>query len=99
MAVAVGGVFAGQLAESLERAPADTGDRHREVVRALGLPDTVLETVPASRLLELMARDKKSRGGLTFVLLGDDGLDQVDDPPAPALERALAAVGIRSGKE
>jgi len=96
-AVSVGVVFAGQLAAALERVPADTGDRHRTVVRALGLPDTVLETVPASRLLELMARDKKSRGGLTFVLLGDGGLEQVDDPPAPALERALAAVGIRGG--
>jgi hypothetical protein len=57
----------------------------------------VLEPVEAARVMELMARDKKARGGLTFVLLGPDGIEQVDDPPAPALERALEAVGIKGG--
>jgi 3-dehydroquinate synthase len=94
-AVAIGLVFAGELAAALERIEPEELERHLEVVRALGLPDAVLEDVPANRLVELMVRDKKARGGLTFVLLGRSGLEQVDDPPAPALERALHAVGVK----
>ena len=43
-----------------------------------------------------MRRDKKAAGGLTFVLPGPGGgpLERVDDPPAPIVERALAAVGV-----
>jgi hypothetical protein len=46
-----------------------------------------------------MTRDKKSSGGLTFVLAGPDGLGQVDDPPASALRAAFAAVGVEVGEE
>ena len=42
-----------------------------------------------------MRRDKKARGGLTFVLPGPHGLELVDDPPPVALERAWRAVGVR----
>jgi hypothetical protein len=43
-----------------------------------------------------MQRDKKARGGLTFVLPGHDGLGTVDDPPAHALEKAFGAVGVEA---
>jgi len=49
----------------------------------------------ADALLALMRRDKKSAGGFTFVLPGPGGVDRVDDPPAGALARAFAAVGVR----
>ena len=93
-AVAIGLVFAGELAGALERIDTEQVDRHRDLVTSLGLPAAVLETVRSEDLLMVMARDKKSHGGLTFVLDGPDGLELVDDPPAPALQRALNAVGV-----
>jgi 3-dehydroquinate synthase len=93
-AVAIGLVFAGELAGALERIDAAHVDRHRDLVTALGLPAAVFEHARAEDLLMVMSRDKKSHGGLSFVLLGARGLEIVDDPPAPALQRALEAVGV-----
>ncbi len=95
-AVGVGLVFAGELAGALQRIDRTEVDRHREPVQALGLPVTVPDGVPAAELLTLMRRDKKTSGGLTFVLPGRNGVERVDDPPPHAVERALAAVGVRS---
>src|SRR5207237_189785 len=46
--------------------------------------------------LRLMRRDKAAAGGLTFVLPAPGGgpLERVDDPPAAAVDRALAAIGV-----
>jgi 3-dehydroquinate synthase len=93
-AVAIGLVFAGSLAGALERIDPDRVERHRQLVISLGLPATVLQKLRADDLLTVMARDKKSHGGLSFVLDGPHGLEVVDDPPAPALQRAFAAVGV-----
>jgi 5-deoxy-5-amino-3-dehydroquinate synthase len=93
-AVGIGLVFAGELAGALERIGPDGVDRHRAVVASLGLPAAVPGGPRAGELLEVMRRDKKSRGGLTFVLPGARGLERVDDPPAPALEHAFRAVGV-----
>jgi 3-dehydroquinate synthase len=93
-AVAVGLVFAGELAAALGRIDASTADQQREVVSALGLPIRAPDGLDAATLLELMRRDKKAKGGLTFVLPGPDGIERVDDPPATALERALESVGV-----
>jgi hypothetical protein len=41
-----------------------------------------------------MLRDKKAKGGLTFILPGAVGLETVDDPPPNALAAAFRAVGI-----
>jgi 5-deoxy-5-amino-3-dehydroquinate synthase len=93
-AVAVGLVFAGALAAALGRIDDATADRHTEIVTALGLPTRAPEGLDQSKLRELMARDKKAQGGLTFVLLGPNGLERVDDPPAAALKRAFETVGV-----
>ena len=93
-AVAVGLVFAGRLAAELGRVDASTAERHRQIVSALGLPGRAPEGLDASKLVELMRRDKKAKGGLTFVLPGPTGFERVDDPPAAALERALESVGV-----
>jgi 3-dehydroquinate synthase len=93
-AVAVGLVFAGRLAAALGRIDASTAERHRQIVSALGLPGRAPVGLDASKLIELMRRDKKAKGGLTFVLPGRSGFDRVDDPPAVALERALESVGV-----
>jgi 5-deoxy-5-amino-3-dehydroquinate synthase len=92
-AVAVGLVFAGALASALERVPPEEADRHRALVASLGLP-VAADGARAEELLAVMRRDKKARGGLTFVLAGAEGLATVEDPPAPALTTAFRAVGV-----
>ena len=96
-AVAIGLVFAGSLAGALERVDNAAVDRHRDVVRALGLPTAIPGEVDCEALLQVMRRDKKASGGLTFVLPGARGLEVVEDPPAPALAHAFRAVGVDAG--
>jgi 5-deoxy-5-amino-3-dehydroquinate synthase len=97
-AVAVGLVFAGALAGAMERIDADAVDRFRNVVSALDLPTAVPESISGradrATLVASMQRDKKSVGGLTFVLPGPLGLETVHDPDARALDIAFAAVGV-----
>jgi len=95
-AVGVGLVFAGALAAAAGRVDAATGERHRVIVAALDLPTGVRGDLDRPKLIELMRRDKKAKGGLTFVLPGLAGLERVDDPPRRALERAFEAVGVES---
>ncbi|MBI2168103.1 MAG: 3-dehydroquinate synthase [Actinobacteria bacterium] len=97
-AVAVGVIFAAELARALDRIDDDAVAAHRDIVDALGLP-TVVPGELAGRLraadvIDQMRRDKKASGGLTFVLAGPAGLDRVEDPAEKALGVALAAVGI-----
>ena len=98
-AVAIGLVYAGALAGGCERVGMDVVDRFQAVPASLGLPVTVpdAEAVTAESLLELMRRDKKASGGLTFVLPGRDGLELVEDPPTAALRYAFESVGITDG--
>jgi 5-deoxy-5-amino-3-dehydroquinate synthase len=93
-AVAVGLVFAGAQAAAMGRIDDATADRHAQIVAALGLPTRAPDGLDASKLVELMRRDKKAKGGLTFVLPGPAGFERVDDPPAAALDLAFAAVGV-----
>jgi 3-dehydroquinate synthetase len=94
-AVGVGLVFAGALAAALERVSPAEADRHRDLVASLGLP-VLADGARSDELLTVMRRDKKARGGLTFVLAGPNGLATVEDPPAPALATAFRAVGVES---
>lgn len=95
-AVAIGLVFAGALAGGCERVGPDVVDRYQAVPATLGL----LTEVPGGAdlepeaLVELMRRDKKASGGLTFVLPGPNGIERVDDPPEHALHDAFTSVGI-----
>jgi len=93
-AVAMGLVFAVELARALERVDAAAVDGVRARLTDLGLPTAVPDDPDPAQLLVAMRRDKKARGTLTFVLPGPGGLELVDDPPLPMVERALAAVGV-----
>jgi 3-dehydroquinate synthetase len=93
-AVAVGLVFDAHLAYALERVGLDVVDRVHGVVASLGLPVSVPGTVERTTLLDAMRRDKKSTGGLSFVLPGPEGLGLVDDPEPGALDVAFASVGV-----
>ncbi|HEX4778486.1 MAG TPA: 3-dehydroquinate synthase [Acidimicrobiia bacterium] len=97
-AVAIGLAFAGQLAYATERIDRSAAARFRDLPASLGLPVDVPDgdALGSDALLALMQRDKKAKGGLTFVLPDDEGvLDTVDDPPASALEHAFRSVGVR----
>jgi len=95
-AVAIGMVYAAELARLAGRLDTPTLDRHRRVLAAVGLPTSFLpEAWPALR--ETMAVDKKSRGGrMRFVVL--DGLARpatLDDPPEDLMARAYEEVAAR----
>ena len=93
-AVAIGLVFAAQLATALERTPPELVVRTEALVGALGLPIQAPPGVAAGELLAIMARDKKSGGALTFVLDGPSGIERVDAPDPVAVNKALAAIGV-----
>ena len=94
-AVAVGLVYAAELAERLGRIDADRVEEHRVVVRdEYELSIRPPEGLTVDGLVALMHRDKKALAGLTFVLDGPGGVEVVagvDEAPVRAtLERFLA---------
>jgi 5-deoxy-5-amino-3-dehydroquinate synthase len=94
-AVAIGTIFAGRLAGELGRIDADRVDLHRAVVEHYELPAAVPEECDADDLLRVMRLDKKSTGGLAFVLDGPGGPELVRDVPRDAVARVLDAMPRR----
>jgi len=90
-AVSVGMVFAAELARLAGRLDEDAADRHRSVLRGLGLPVTYRgDRWP--RLLEAMRVDKKARGDrLRFVVLEAIGKPAILEAPDPGLLTAAYA--------
>ena len=76
-AVAIGLIFAAELAFLLGRIDADRVAEHRRVVGAYDLPMALPAGLGNDELLALMARDKKALDGITFVLDGPDGVESV----------------------
>lgn len=78
-AVAIGLVFAAELAAQLGRIDADRVTEHRRAVAVYGLP-TQSPRLEHDHLLALMGRDKKAVDGLTFALERrlDDGTHSVE---------------------
>jgi 5-deoxy-5-amino-3-dehydroquinate synthase len=76
-AVAIGLVFAAHLAARLGRIEDERVAGHYRVLEAYGLPTRVPTGHDADELVQLMARDKKALGGLTFVLDGPGGVEAV----------------------
>jgi 5-deoxy-5-amino-3-dehydroquinate synthase len=95
-AVGIGLVFAGHLAGALERIDPTAVARHEHLVASLGLSTIAPPGLRADDLLELMARDKKSGGGLTFMLAGPSGIERVDNPDPSTVRKAFSAVGVSS---
>jgi len=78
-AVAIGLVFAAELAAALGRVGPDAVEEHRRVVAAYGLSPELPRQLEVHGLMDLMARDKKVLSeGLTFVLDGPEGLEVVE---------------------
>jgi 5-deoxy-5-amino-3-dehydroquinate synthase len=88
-AVAIGLVFAAELAAELGRIDAARVEEHRHVVKSYGLDATLPAGLVAGELLTLMARDKKVTDGLTFVLDGPAGVELV-----PGVDPAAVRAGL-----
>jgi len=84
-AIAIGMVFVAELARLAGRLNDSVVDRHRSVLKLLGLPTSY----PADKwgqLLETMQRDKKSRSGtLRFVVLDDLAKPTIMSAPTPEM--------------
>lgn len=84
-AVSVGLVFAAELARAAGTLADDVVDRHRDILASLGLPVTY-RADQWPRLLEVMKRDKKTRGNLLrFVVLDRAGSARIMEVPDPAI--------------
>jgi 5-deoxy-5-amino-3-dehydroquinate synthase len=96
-AVAIGLVFAALLARRLGRIDDDRVEEHRVLVRAESLPAALPAGADPAALLDLMQRDKKVSGGLTFVLDGPSGVEVVRDVPRHAVLAALSEMEVDDG--
>jgi 5-deoxy-5-amino-3-dehydroquinate synthase len=91
-AVAVGLVFAAELAHRLGRIDAARVTYHIDVVeRTYGLASRPPAGTDGEQVLALMERDKKALDGLTFVLDGPSGLEVVLGVDVDVVRATLAA--------
>jgi len=92
-AVAVGCVFAAEVAQRVLGLPASIVKRHRTVFSSLGLP-VDYDGASLQQLWTMMSRDKKTRGAhLRMVLLENIGdVKVVPDPSQQALFDAYEAI-------
>ncbi|MGD0380267.1 MAG: 3-dehydroquinate synthase family protein [Acidimicrobiales bacterium] len=92
-AVAIGLVFAAILARRLDRIDDDRVALHRRVVAGFDLYADIPVGASAAQLLEFMARDKKARHDLTFVLDGPKGVEAVRGVDEAQVLATLADMG------
>lgn len=76
-AVAIGVMYAGEVAHRLGRIDAAALDEHRRVLDAYELNRHLPATTDIDAVISLFSRDKKAIDGVTFVLDGPDGVEQV----------------------
>ena len=91
-AVAIGLVFAAELANVLGRIDDERVREHRRVVAAYDLPATLPRTVDRDELVVLFGRDKKAIAGVTWVLDGPNGVEPVRDVDRSAIDEAFDRV-------
>ena len=92
-AVAIGLIYAAELAQSLGRITADDVAEHRRVVAGYGLPTQIPDDLGDDELIKLMGRDKKVLdAGLTFVLDGPNGVEVVHSVDPDLVRSTLAAL-------
>lgn len=91
-AVAIGLVFAAELAALLGRIDAARVAEHRRVVAAYDLPSTLPADVDEDELVALFGRDKKAVDGVTFVLDGPDGVEPVTGIPRSVIDEAFERI-------
>jgi 5-deoxy-5-amino-3-dehydroquinate synthase len=90
--VAVGLVYAAELAHLLGRIDADAVVEHRRVVEKYGLSTVLPAESDPAELISLFSRDKKATDGVTFVLDGPSGVESVAVDDHRALLGAFEAL-------
>tara|TARA_B100000470_G_scaffold144716_1_gene112236 strand:- start:1013 stop:2062 length:1050 start_codon:yes stop_codon:yes gene_type:complete len=91
-AVAVGLVYAAELALSLGRIDDERVAEHRRVVDGYGLSGSLPAGSDPDELMAAMGRDKKAIDGLTFVLDGPSGVEVVPGVDAGVVRATIEAV-------
>lgn len=92
-AVAIGLVYAAELARAMGRIDDAAVAEHRRVVASYDLPISLPPGLDDDELMELMSRDKKVLdAGLTFVLDGHSGVEVVTGVDPAAVRATLAAL-------
>lgn len=91
-AVAIGVVYAAEVARRLGRIDEAAVSEHRRVIAEYGLVDRLPEGTNRDQVLELFSRDKKALDGVTMVLDGPAGVETVVGPDSQALRDALDAM-------
>ena len=97
-AVAIGLIFAAELALRLGRIDEDRVAEHRRVVGAYDLPLTLPTDLENSELIALMGRDKKALDGITFVLDGPNGVESVTGVDVSLIEDSINAIRIEGDR-
>lgn len=91
-AVAIGLVYAAEVALRLGRINQARVGEHRDIVTHYDLVADLPPGLDADEIIELFARDKKAIAGLTFVLDGPDGVEVIGVNDEPLLRDALEAM-------
>jgi 5-deoxy-5-amino-3-dehydroquinate synthase len=91
-AVAIGLIYAAEVAHRLGRIDAARVAAHRTVVDGYGLPTSLPAGLDGDELVALFARDKKAVDGVTFVLDGPNGVETVTGVAPEILRDAMEAV-------
>jgi 5-deoxy-5-amino-3-dehydroquinate synthase len=93
-AVAIGLLYVAEVAHRMGRVSAERVAEHRAVVAGYDLGMRIPASITATddELLVLMGRDKKALDGLTFVLDGPRGVEQVTGVDRSVLLDSFAAV-------
>jgi 5-deoxy-5-amino-3-dehydroquinate synthase len=91
-AVAIGLIYAAEVARRLGRIDDAAVAEHRRVVGAYELPDRLPPGLDPDELIDLFSRDKKATRGVVLVLDGPAGVEPVDGIERGLLRDALDAV-------
>lgn len=91
-AVAIGLLYAAEVAERLGRIDQARVDYHRLVLDRYGLDCKLPADLNPDELIELLARDKKAIDGVTFVLDGPKGVETITGVDPAILRDAMEAI-------
>jgi 5-deoxy-5-amino-3-dehydroquinate synthase len=91
-AVAIGLVFAAELARVLGRISVERVAEHRQVVQSFDLSTSIPVGMDRNQLIAVMGRDKKALSGLTFMLDGPNGIETVAGVSRESLDQAFDAM-------
>jgi 5-deoxy-5-amino-3-dehydroquinate synthase len=91
-AVAIGLIYAAELARRLGRIDDARVAEHRRVVAAYDLPSAIPLGLDDDEIIAALGRDKKAVDGLTFVLDGSEGVEVVADVDPDVVRATLDSV-------